>query len=205
MTSRRSLMASLLVLLALSVPPVLVGEDRKPEPAPVVAEHCVGKVCFPEKVTFGDWTVHLRGAGKASWMTFDVYTAALWAEEDAKTPDDILKADEPKRLVLHYHRSVKREDIISSTMKMLEKRKDLDLAALRPRLDKLHEALVSVDRGDEYAITWMPGRGLEVALNGRVLVTVEGDDFGAPYLGIWLGDPPISESLRRKLLGPLKK
>lgn len=203
MTTRR-LLATLLVAVTLAVPPVLVGEDTKPEASPI-EEHCVGKVCFPEQVTFGDWTVPLRGAGKASWMTFDLYTAALWVGEDAKTSDDILKADVPKRLVLHYHRSVKREDIIKGTMKMLEKRKDLDLEALRPRLDALHAALVSVERGDEYTITWMPGRGLEVALNGRVISTVEGDDFGAPYMGIWLDDPPISDSLRKKLLGPLKK
>jgi hypothetical protein len=49
-------------------------------------------------------------------------------------------------------------------------------------------------------LTYIPGKGTELALNGESKGVVEGDDFAAALFSIWLGSKPISESLKKELL-----
>jgi hypothetical protein len=50
-------------------------------------------------------------------------------------------------------------------------------------------------------LTYIPGKGTELTLNGKSKGTVEGADFAAALFSIWLGPKPISESLKKELLG----
>ena len=63
--------------------------------------------------------------------------------------------------------------------------------------DALYE---DVEPGDRYALTYAPGVGTELALNGRRLGVLEGADFSAALFSIWIGDEPLDESLRDQLL-----
>ena len=49
-------------------------------------------------------------------------------------------------------------------------------------------------------MTYLPGRGTELALNGTPLAVIEGADFAAAYFGIWLGPNSIDDRLKRDLL-----
>lgn len=54
--------------------------------------------------------------------------------------------------------------------------------------------------GDCYGLTYTPGVGTELALNGVVKGTVEGADFAAAYFAIWLGPNPVNEALKLRLV-----
>ena len=56
--------------------------------------------------------------------------------------------------------------------------------------------------GDRYALTYIPGVGTELALNGKPKGVIEGD-FAAAYFAIWLGAKPLDASLKAQLLTPL--
>ena len=75
-----------------------------------------------------------------------------------------------------------------------------ELERLRGRLERLNAAYRDVKPGDRYALTYLPGRGTELSLNGSPLTVIEGADFAAAYFGIWLGRRPIDEKLKRELL-----
>ncbi|MBK9111219.1 MAG: chalcone isomerase family protein [Nitrospira sp.] len=53
--------------------------------------------------------------------------------------------------------------------------------------------------GDRYGLTYLPGVGTELALNGERKGIVEGADFAAAYFAIWLGPDPINEALKEGL------
>lgn len=55
--------------------------------------------------------------------------------------------------------------------------------------------------GDRGTLTYLPGRGTELTLNGRPLALIEGADFARAYFDIWLGPDPIDAGLRDALLG----
>ena len=74
------------------------------------------------------------------------------------------------------------------------------LAKLRSRIDLINAIYQDVKPGDRYALTYLPGRGTELALNGTPLTVIEGADFAAAYFGIWLGRDSIDDRLKRDLL-----
>jgi hypothetical protein len=58
-----------------------------------------------------------------------------------------------------------------------------------------------VEPGDRYALTYIPGMGTELSLNGEAKGTIQGADFAAAIFSIWLGTKPIDKGLKRQLLG----
>lgn len=49
-------------------------------------------------------------------------------------------------------------------------------------------------------MTYVPGKGTELTLNGDPLGTIEGADFAAALYAMWLGDKPMNQSFKRQLL-----
>ncbi len=128
------------------------------------------------------------------------YTAALYFGPGVE-PSQIL-GDVPKRLELNYHVGIDGEDFGPAAIEVMSRMyRPEQIAALQPRLDRLHSHYRDVADGDRYALTYTPGRGTELALNGRPLVTIPGADFQRAYFSIWFGRQPISGLLRDQLLG----
>jgi hypothetical protein len=129
-----------------------------------------------------------------------VYDIALHLGTGQKAPRAL--ADVPMRLELVYHRAFTSNEIIKSGDALM--RRNLDPATfdkLAPRLAELNRAYVGVKPGDAYALTYVPGRGTTLRLNGNALATIPGYDFADSYFRIWLGDDPISGTIRDELLG----
>ena len=57
-----------------------------------------------------------------------------------------------------------------------------------------------VEPGDRYALTYIPGVGTELSLNGEPQGLVEGREFSAALFGIWIGGTAMDEVLREELL-----
>ena len=72
---------------------------------------------------------------------------------------------------------------------------------LRPRIDYHNNLYVDVKPGDRYALTYIPGLGTELALNGRPVGIIEGADFAAALFSLWLGKYPYDERFKKALLG----
>ncbi len=111
-------------------------------------------------------------------------------------------ADVPMRLELVYHRAFSASEIIKGGDALLRRNVNGTMFdRLAPRLSKFNRAYVNVKPGDTYSITYVPGRGTTLRLNGNALATIPGYDFAASYFRIWLGEEPMSSSLRDNLLG----
>lgn len=160
----------------------------------------VENIPFADSTTIGGKPVPLRNAALLRYLKFiKAYVAALYLPEGVKA-DDVL-ADVPKRLELSYLVSIKGPDFHKGAAPVLERNQTpADLARLRGRLDRINAAYKDVTPGDRYSLTYLPGRGTELALNGTPLIVIEGADFAAAYFGIWLGREPIDEKLKRDLL-----
>ncbi len=130
---------------------------------------------------------------------FRGYAAALYrAQCDVAEPD---LAAAPLRLELSYFWSIGGHRFGEAAERMLRKNLDpAEFAEIEVRMRRLHAAYQSVSPGDRYALTYKPGIGTELSLNGETLVNVEGEDFARAYLGLWLGDAPMDQKLRNALL-----
>jgi len=159
---------------------------------------------FSPEAVIHSQALPLRGAGRLVWMRMvTVYDAALYLPGDV-VGKDVLR-DVPKRLELRYHISIKGEKFGESAVPFLEKNVPREeLARLKPRLEQLNRLYRDVKEGDRYALTYVPGKGTTLSLNGEPLGTIEGADFAAAYFTIWLGKKPISDTLRDELTGLAK-
>jgi hypothetical protein len=160
---------------------------------------------FAPEIAVHGQTLPLRGTGRLVWMRMvTVYDAALYLPGDV-AGRDVLK-DVPKRFELRYHISIKGPKFGESAVPFLEKNVPREeLARLKPRLEQLNLLYRDVKEGDRYALSYVPGKGTTLSLNGNPLGTIDGADFAAAYFTIWLGAKPISDTLRDELIGEAKK
>jgi len=168
-------------------------------PSPVQAV-TVENVTFADSTAIGDKPVPLRNAALLRYLKIiKAYVAALYLPEGTK-PEDVL-TDVPKRLEINYLVSIKGPDFGKGAVPTLERNQTpAELAKLQDRIDRLNSTYRDVKPGDRYALTYLPGRGTELALNGPPLIVIEGADFAAAYFGIWLGRESIDDKLKRDLL-----
>ncbi len=145
--------------------------------------------------------LELQGTGLFRYMKFiKAYVGALYHEEGLG-PEDIL-ADRPKRLEVEYFHALKGEDFGKVTERFMARNVDAEtLDRIRPQVDYHNSLYRDVRPGDRYALTYIPGRGTELSLNGDALGIIAGAEFAAALFAMWLGDDPMDADFKRQLLG----
>ncbi|HBH61630.1 MAG TPA: hypothetical protein DDX85_07830 [Nitrospiraceae bacterium] len=159
----------------------------------------INGVYFHDSVTVSGNVMKIRGAGVLKWLFFNVYAAALYLPPDVSSRDVL--EDVPKKMEFHYLSDMKAEQFTESGEPLLLKNASADeLAQIREKIDAINIMYRDVKKGERYSLTYMPGKGTELALNGQVLGRIEGYDFAAVYYRIWLGENPVDDDLKEMLL-----
>jgi hypothetical protein len=160
----------------------------------------VNGIKFDDHYAVGDTVLKIRGAGLLRVMAFaKVYVSALYLPEDCASK--MVLSDVPKRLEVEYMRSIEGSDFGRVTNKKISENVDPQTyERLRPRIEYHNSLYQDVRPGDRYSLTYIPGKGTELALNGVPQGVIEGADFAAAVFSIWLGPKPINESLKKDLL-----
>jgi hypothetical protein len=157
-------------------------------------------VHFKERLKLNNTTLKLAGTGLLRYWGFKAYVGALYLEEGCPIGEAL--SDRAKRIELQYKRSIKGKNFGPATDKSIAENIDpATLRRLRPRLDYHNSLYEDVQPGDRYSLTYIPGQGTELALNGDSKGVIEGADFAAAVFSIWLGPKPLHESFKKQLLG----
>ena len=156
-------------------------------------------IFFHESETVGNEVLKIRGDGLLKWLFFKVYRVALYLPLDVQSKNVL--DDVPKKMVFHYLLNMNTEQFAQSGENLLVKNaSEFELSQIKTELDAIHDMYRDVKKGERYSLTYLPGKGTELALNGEVLGLIEGYDFAAIYFRIWLGDNPVDDELKHKLL-----
>jgi hypothetical protein len=144
--------------------------------------------------------LQLSGTGLLRYWGFEAYTGALYLEKGVLV-DEVL-SDRAKRIELEYYRAIKGEDFGPATDKFIAKNLDaVTCERLRPRIEFHNSLYEDVQPGDRYSLTYVPGRGTELALNGEPKGIIAGAEFAAAVFSIWLGPKPINNAFKARILG----
>jgi hypothetical protein len=161
-------------------------------------------VNFASQLELDTSVMRLRGTGVLRYRVFiKAYAAALYLEESflGQATQKSVLADVPRRLEIEYFWAIPADGFAKAMVDEISRSSDPEtLERLRDRLEQMSAMYEDVEPGDRYAITYTPGRGTELAKNGRSLGIIGGADFSAALFGIWLGHDPIDDSLRNQLL-----
>lgn len=166
------------------------------------AAECEG-VKYANSIKVAGKKLVLNGLGirEATFMQVDVYVAALYVDKKSKSPKKLLDMSTPKRLVLHFVRDVDKSDIIEAYKESFHKAPKATQKKLKPEFDKLVSWMSSIKEGQKQVYTYIPGKGMEVKLKGKVYGVVKGADTAKFFLNIWLGPNPPNSGLKTGLLG----
>ncbi len=156
---------------------------------------------FTPRLAIGSTNMVLYGAGISRYLrVYKVSAAALYLAEGV-TAEQVLQ-DIPKRLEIEYFYPVKAKDFALLTKKWISANADSGTwAHLRPKVDRFNSLYQDVRPGDRYSLTYIPGQGTELALNGNRKGIMEGADFASALFSIWLGHRPLNKELKAALLG----
>lgn len=159
----------------------------------------INGVYFSDSVTVGGEVLKIRGAGLLKWLFFNVYVASLYLPPDV--PGQNALEDVSKKMEFHYLSDMKAEQFTESGEPLLLKNASAaELAQIRGKIDAINNLYRDIRKGERYSLTYIPGKGTELALNGNVLGRIEGYDFAAVYYRIWLGENPVDDDLKRMLI-----
>lgn len=158
-------------------------------------------VDFDREYRQGDMVLPLQGTGLFRYMgLFKVYVGAIY--HDPGIDEQEILGNRPKRLEVSYFHPVKGEDFGKATNKMIARNISREtLARIQPKIEYHNSLYRDVQPGDRYALTYVPGRGTELALNDKPLGVIEGEEFAAALFAMWLGQDPMNESFKEQLLG----
>ena len=160
----------------------------------------IAGVQFPERHEWNGESLRLHGVGLLRYRRlFKGYAAALYLGDQVE-PERALD-DVPRRLEIEYFWSIPAEAFAKVTLAGISRNVDAEtLARLSKSIARLNELYEDVRPGDRYSLTYVPGVGTELALNGDPKGLVEGADFSSALFAIWLGEEALDERLRDRLL-----
>ena len=150
------------------------------------------EVCFPKAIQQGDTTLKYVRSTKFRYLFFDVYTIALYESKEPKGA---------RALAFHYHRKISKDDMIEGADKNLRQNPNVSVESYSSELAIINKQYYDVGEGSRYYLISIPGSGITLRNEQKDLVTVNNDSFAKDYLGIWISEHPLSESLRERLLG----
>lgn len=159
---------------------------------------------FPASVTAAGTTLQLSGVGTARFkVLFKIYAGAVYLPA-GKTFDNVFDPI-PRRLEIAYLYDIEKEDLVAAADNFLKKNVgEKRFAEMAGDVAKINALFRAVKKGERCALTYLPGKGLEVAYNGKAVGVVPGEAFARDYYKIWLGRDSCSPGFRKSVMRGLK-
>jgi len=162
-------------------------------------------VSLPDSVTIDGTSVplQLNGMGYRTKFIFKIYVGALYTESRVDSRDAVQALKGPKRIVMHMvYDEVSSEKMADAWKEGFEENNSDDqLKKLETRLQTFITYFPDLKEGDVVLLDYVPASGTRVTINGGVKGTIEGADFYAALLDVWLGEEPADDDLKDAMLG----
>ncbi len=162
-------------------------------------------VRLPKKRTVGDCELVLNGTALRKVWGFKVYVTGLYLTKPSRDANHIMSRDKaPKRLHMTMMRQLGSKEFESTVKKNIEKNFSPEeqkryAKQLKAFLGCFDDELDLV-KGSAINIDYLPGKGMQVTVDGREHELIAGESFYHAALRLWIGTPPQA-SIKTGLLG----
>ncbi len=166
----------------------------------------IAGVKVADTMTVDGTTLVLNGAGlrTKSFLAIKVYVGALYVTQRSADGAAVVALDAPKVIRMTLLRDVDRATMLGAFRDGIESNSPTQATALAPKLAQVEAAFpAEFKQGQVLAVTYAPGKGTTVGVEGDKGVTIEGKDFADALFRIWLGPKPTDgglEDLKAALL-----
>jgi hypothetical protein len=149
----------------------------------------------------------LNGAGVRTKFLMKVYAIGLYLPEKNHHGDEVLALKAPKRVLISIlmHEITSEQFMNALRDKLSSDLTPAEMKAMQASLGQINEimhAVKTLKKGQVVSLDFLPGQGTRVVVNGEIRGNyIPGEDFYRALLSGWIGDNPVSEKLKRSLLG----
>lgn len=159
-------------------------------------------VTLPDSVTVNGSTLKLNGMGVRKKLFIKVYVGGLYVVTPGHDAAAIIAADEPKRVVMHFlYSKVGKDKLVEAWREGFANNSAANLPALQARLDEFCAFWPDMLQGQNAVITYVPGTGTTLEINGTKAGVIPGADFAQALFAVWLGGKPADAGLKAGMLG----
>lgn len=164
----------------------------------------VGGIAFHEELNVAGQPLQLNGAGLRTRLFFKVYAMGLYLTAQGMDPSEAIMAKPPKRIRIVTKRELEAAQFADALVDGIRKNHDdAALKALDERIRAMRAALLAlgpVREGTEVLIDLLPDGSTQLQVAGTPRGDpIEGADFQAALLRIWLGQEPADSALKSAL------
>jgi len=186
-----SLLTTLLVAPPLTAPPAALDTVRT-----------VSGVSMSETIDVAGQQLTLNGMAVRKKFVVKVYVAGLYVATKSSSADEILSADAPRRMVMHFVHDVDQKKICEGWTDGLAKNTPEASADLKQQFQELCGMMTDIKKGQAFTFTYDPAAGTTVDVVGTTAGTLAGKDFADALLRCWIGPKPgPGEGFKKNLLG----
>jgi hypothetical protein len=162
-------------------------------------------VTLPDTVTLEGTSVplQLNGMGYRTKFIFDVYILGFYTESIVDSRDAVQALTGSQRIIMHMVREeVSREKMANALREGFEENSsDEQLAKLNARIQEFTDYFPDLKKGDVIILDYVPTSGTRITINDKVKGVIEGADFYAGLIDVWLGEEPADDDLKDAMLG----
>jgi hypothetical protein len=158
-------------------------------------------VTLPDSQQVAGKNLVLNGMGLRTKYMVKVYVAGLYLEQKSSDPSAIMKSDGPKKIVMHFVHSASKSQMSDAFNEGFSDNSPDAMKSMKADIDQLLGALDAVNSGDQMVLTYVPGTGTTLSINGKDRVTIAGQPFEQVLLSVWLGPKPPTADLKKGMLG----
>jgi len=158
---------------------------------------------FPEEITIDGKTCRLNGVGIRKKFVISVYAGGLYLEKPTGNPSEVISSEQVKRVSMRFiYKEVRADQLVEAWNEGFEKNAGKAVSQLRDKISRFNAFFDEpVRKGESVELTYIPGKGTEVKIKGRVRGVVEGSDFMRALFSVWFGPNPPSQALKEGMLG----
>ncbi len=150
----------------------------------------VARVKVNDSTTVNGQTLVLNGAGVRKKLFIKVYVGALYLPTKQSDAATILAADTPREMVMHFVFSVGKGKIAEAWEEGLEANTPNASADVKNAFKTLSSWMEEMKDGQSIVLTYVPGTGTTVNVNGKVKGTLPGKATADAILATWIGPKP---------------
>lgn len=143
-----------------------------------------------DRVTVNNQSLVLNGAGLRKKFVVKVYVGALYLAAKQNNATTILATDGPRRMVMHFLYDVDKGKMAEAWAEGLEANTPNASPEVKTAFKTLSSWMEDMKEGQRLSMTYVPGIGTTVEVNGKNKGTLGGKATSDAILNTWIGPKP---------------
>lgn len=162
----------------------------------------VAGVSLPDTIDASGHKLVLNGAALRKKLFIKVYVGGLYLSAKQNNAAAIITADAARRQVMHFLFDVDKGKMAEAWEEGLEQNTPNASAEVKTAFKTLSTWMEDMEKGQKIVLTYVPGTGTTVEVNGKNKGTLGGKAVADAILNTWIGpDPGPGADFKKGVLG----